>query len=411
MKVMRFPAQSRSLPGPADIRPLLTLPLTQLIVCGRSGSMFLHALLDGHPEILQIPHTFKFYDYLASFADFSAQDGPSLAQAFVEAPAHEALFDSDASLLLRGRVGAALDTRVLIDRKAFSDAMASTLPGAGHDARRILCAILLAHAWCISKPVDCTKQLFVHVHHGDWLWPEAIEERCNLQGIAYSEGLRWLAPDHLIITVRNPVDTIRSLENFIPKTDNDTTKYDLWMERYLRLLVQDWLRIELAQASGLNTKVIKLENLRVNLPGEIHNLTTWMGVRYLPDVLSSPTAFGMPWWGDIYSAPSLSMKTSEPIQTPDMNNADHQFLYALINRVIASQGYPSMLKTKWHYLTKWLPTTEPERAWPKIPGSRRCASRDRGSYLRAQQHRHARSMAHAHGYLSQLPTRNSRYAR
>jgi hypothetical protein len=411
MAVLRFPAESRSLPGPADLENLLTLPLTQLIVCGRSGSMFLHALLDGHPEILQIPHTFKFYDYLASFPDFSVQDGQSLARAFVEAPAHEVLFDSDASVLLRGRVGAALDTRVLIDRKAFSDAMASTLPGAGHDARRILCAILLAHAWCTSKPVDCIKQLFVHVHHGDWLWPETIEERCNLQGIANSEGLRWLAPDHLIITVRNPADQIRSMEHFIPKAETDTTKYGLLMESYLRLLVQDWLRIELAQASGLNVKVIKLENLRMDLPGELQNLTAWMGVRYSAAVLTSPTAFGMPWWGDIYSNLSLTMNPSESIQTPDMDHADHQFLYALTDPVVASQGYPSMPKAKCHFLLKWLPAQEPERSWPKPTGCWRRALRDRGSYLRAQQHRHTRSLVDARDYLSQQPTRSSQYAR
>jgi hypothetical protein len=411
MTVLRLPAESRSLPGPADLEHLLTLPLTQLIVCGRSGSMFLHALLDGHPEILQIPHIFKFYDYIASFQDFSVQDGQSLARAFVEAPAHEALFDSDASVLLRGRVGAALDTRVLIDRKAFSDAMASTLPGAGHDARRILCAILLAHAWCASKPVDCIKQLFVHVHHGDWLWPETIEERCNLQGIANSEGLRWLAPDHLIITARNPVDQIRALEHFIPKTDVDATQYDPWVERYLRLLVQDWLRIELAQASGLNVKVIKLENLRMDLPGELQNLADWMGVRYLPAVLTSPTALGIPWWGDIYSTPSLTINPSESIQTPDMNHADHQFLYNLTNHVVASQGYPSMPKTKWHSLPKWLPAQEPERAWPKTTGWWRRALRDRGSYLRAQQHRHTRSMMDARDYLSKQLSRSPRYAR
>lgn len=398
MTSLRLPAEDRSLPTPADLDHLRQLPLTQLIVCGRSGSMFLHALLDGHPEILQIPHTFKFYDYLASFPDFSAQDGLSLARTFVEAPSHAPLFDSEVSVLLRGRLGLSMDTRVLIDRETFAAAMASILPGSGHDARRILCAILLTHAWCASKPLDQIKQLFVHVHHGEWLWPEAVEERCNLQGQINLGGLGWLAPNRLIVTVRNPADQIRSLEQFIPKTDGNSAAHGEWMERYLRLLAQDWLRIELAQASGLNIKVLRLEDLRADLSVEMRRLTAWMGVRYLPEVVTNPTAFKLPWWGDIYSSPSLTMNPPEPIIAPDANHADHRFLYALTNPVIAEQGYPVMRRSKWHNLLEWRLMPQPTRKWPTSAQWWKQAARHRNSFLHAQQRRHAQSIAAALGH-------------
>lgn len=395
MIVLKFPAGDRSLPTPADLERLLTLPLTQLVVCGRSGSMFLHALLDGHPEILQIPHTFKFYDYLAAFKDFSELDGVSLARSFVEAPSHAPLFDSEMSVLLRGRLGTALDTRVLIDRELFASAMAATLPGTGHNARRILCAILLAHAWCTSKSVDSIRQIFVHIHHGDWLWPEAVEEDCNLQNGAHGGGLRSLTPDHLIITVRNPADQIRSLEQFIPKTNDITTGYGEWMERFLRLLVQDWLRIQLARASGLNTRVLRLEDLRTDLCGELMRLTAWLGVSYLPDVVTEPTAFGLPWWGDIYSSPSLTMNPPEPIMAPRPAHADHQFLYALTEAVIVEQGYPPLQKSwRCRYLPWWA-ASAPNRPWPTSSAWWSKAFRRRNSFLRALRRRHALSLASA----------------
>lgn len=394
MTLLTLPKGNQSLPTPADLDRLLTLPLTQLVVCGRSGSMFLHALLDGHPEILQIPHTFKFYDYLAALQDFSKLDGASLARAFVDAPSHTPLFDSQVSVLMRGRLGPSLDTRVLIDKAFFASAMAAVLPRTGHDARRILCAILLAHACCTSKPIDSVRHLFVHIHHGDWLWPEAVEENCNLQNGSRGGGLGWLVPDRLIITVRNPTDQIRSLEQFIPKTDDFIVGYGEWMERFLRLLVQDWLRIELARASGLNTKVLRLEDLRTDLHEELRNLTAWMGVSYLPDVVTTPTAFGHPWWGDIYSAPSLKMNPPESIMSPCPDHADHRFLYALTEAVVIGQGYPSMPKS-WHWLLPSWAAPAPKRAWPTPSGWWSRASWRRNSFLRAQQRRHAHALAAA----------------
>lgn len=356
--------------------------------------MFLHALLDGHPEILQIPHTFKFYDYLAEFQDFSKLDGPSLARAFVDAPSHAPIFDSEASVLLRGRLGPSLDTRILIDKEFFASAMAAVLPGAGHNARRILCAILLAHACCTAKSIDSVRHLFVHTHHGDWLWPEAVEEICNLQNGARGGGLNWLVPDRLIITVRNPSDQIRSLEQFIPKTGDFIAGYGEWMERFLRLLVQDWLRIELARASGLNTKVLRLEDLRKDLHEELRNLTAWMGVNYLPDIVTVPTAFGHPWWGDIYSTPSLTMNPPESIMSPRADHADHRFLYTLTEAAVVEQGYPSMPES-WHSLLPWWAVQAPKRTWPTPSGWWLKALPHRISFLRAQQRRHAHALAAA----------------
>lgn len=391
MTLLTFPTCKRSLPTPAELRHLLPLPLTQLIVCGRNGSMFLHALLDGHPEILHIPHIFKFYDYLASFQDFSKLDGVSLARAFVDAPSHAPIFDSDTSVLLRGRLGPSLDTRILIDKEFFVSAMAAVLPGAGHNARSILCAILLAHGYCTAKSIDSVRHLFVHIHHGDWLWPEAVEERCNLRNEALGGGLDWLAPDRLIITVRNPADQIRTYEKFILKAVDTTTSYSEWMERYLRLLVQDWLRIELARASGLNTKVLRLEDLRTDLSKELRNLTAWMKVNYLSDTIMVPTAFGQPWWGDIYSTPSLEIKPPELIMSPCADYVDHRFVYKLTEAAVIEQGYPVMPKS-WHWLLPWWAVPAPKRTWPTPSGWWLKASRHRTSFLRAQERRHTHTL-------------------
>ena len=63
---VRLPTGSRPLPGPDTLEHVLVCPIAQLIVAGRSGSALIHAYLDGHPEVLHIPHTFKFFDFVAA---------------------------------------------------------------------------------------------------------------------------------------------------------------------------------------------------------------------------------------------------------------------------------------------------------------------------------------------------------
>lgn len=396
MAILAFPSGNRAMPSVRQLEQLITLPLTQLIVCGRSGSMVLHALLDGHPEILHIPHTFKFYDFLAVNSDFSAMDGIALAQAFVAHNAHEALFDSDRSVLLRGRLGPQMNARVIIDKAAFAAAMAALLPGSGHDGRRIFCAALLAHAWCLDTPLDTLRHLFMHLHHGDWLWPEALEETCNLQGHSNSKGLAWLTPQRIVISLRNPADTIRSITQFVLKAVDDPAAQSLWMERYLRHLIQDWHRLALVSAAGIDFRVVRLEDLRENTSRQLTHLTEWMGIGQLPTHLLTPTMFRLPWWGDTYSEPLLAVTSPEPISPPSPLNQDHRFFYGAAQDLVAAQGYP-VLGRLWSspLIFKWL-TSAPERPWPVTAQ----ILAERISFNDSLRLRHAQALANARYFLA-----------
>lgn len=383
-----FNGGGKALPAVDEVDRIESLPLTQMVVCGRSGSMFLHALLDGHPEVLQIPHTFKFYDFLAANPDFQTRDGFAIAKAFVEFPVHAALFDSDKSVLMKGRLGPEKDTRLLIDTQSFHDCLAQLMAGSGHGPRRILSAILVAYAWCVGMPIERVTQTFVHVHHGDWLWPNAVVEDCNLQGQVNIPSLKWLSPQRLIFTVRNPSDQIRSYEGFVVKVATGSFDQTDWMERYLRLLVQDWLRVELATASGIALHIVRLEDLRCDMAAEMIRLCAWMGISSNSDTLKSPTILGVPWWGDIYGSPSLTLNPPEPIQSPDALNRDHRFVYSLAGGVIYRCGYPKFsvnrLTSAW---AEWW-ASMPKRPWPMEPKAILSALLARKSFLKKLSRRH-----------------------
>ncbi|MDD5757813.1 MAG: hypothetical protein PHI06_01885 [Desulfobulbaceae bacterium] len=366
MGLIVFPANDdRPLPELGDLDRVMLLPLIQLIICGRSGSMLLHALLDGHPEILHIPHTFKFYDFVAANPNLSEMSGLAIADAFVAHPTHHSLFDSQASVLLRGRLGRNMDDRVVVETSKFREVMAKLLPGPGHEARRILFAAILAHAWCQGQQFSMAKVVFMHLHHGDWLWPNALVETCNLSSNSLGRGGDILSPDKIIVSVRNPADQIRSLERFVPLAVSNVAEHRAWFERYLQILAQDWRRIDLARAAGISLRIVKLEDLRSYMHKELDDLACWMGVTPSVDCMNYPTAFGLPWWGDIYSTPSLSPNPPAPIAAPSAFNADHRFLYSAAGKTIASLRYPAIYAGALIQMAMDLPFfPAPKRSWP-----------------------------------------------
>lgn len=347
--------------------------------------MLLHSLLDGHPEILHIPHTFKFYDFVAATPGLSEMTGAEIADAFVKYPSHLPLFDSQESVLLRGRLGANMDDRVVIDRAAFCEGMAKLLPGKMHSARQVFFAAVYVHAWCQGQSVSHARVVLMHLHHGDWLWPGALVETCNISSASAIKGIDILRPDKLIVSVRNPADQIRSLERFVPLAVSDVVERQVWFERYLKLLAQDWKRIELARASGISLRIVKLEDLRSRLQQELDDLACWMGIAPSVFAMNYATVFGLPWWGDIYSNPSQLPNSPEPIASPSALNPDHLFLYSAIGEIIASMKYPMI-----HYAG----LVQTIMSLPLLPAPKRSWSNTRAKWKQ--------DLASRHAFLEQL---------
>lgn len=341
MTLIRYPSAHQSGLAPESLDRIVQLPLIQLITCGRSGSMLLHSLLDGHPEIIHIPHTFKFFDFAGDTQNISVMTGFEIANAFVSYPAHLPIFDSQESVLLRGRLGIDMGDRVIVDRTEFCDAMAKILPNNGYSMRKIFCAAILTYAWCLGQPIDLAKVILMHLHHGDWLWPKALVEKCNIASATPPEDLNIFRPDKLIVTVRNPVDQISTYERFVTLAVKGAAAQRVWFERYLRLLIQDWKRIELVGASKIPLRIVRLEDLRTNPKSELSKLANWIGVANSLS-MSEPTIFGLPWWGDTYSTPSRTPKFPEPIGIPQVINSDHCFMYSAIGSIAVRMGYPPL---------------------------------------------------------------------
>lgn len=355
--------------------------------------MLLHALLDGHPEMIHIPQVFKYYDFVAATPDLIKLSGEAIVDAFVAYRAHRPLFDSHESVLLRGRLGPRMDDRVIIDPGVFREVMTSLLLDQNNDPRRVLFAAILAHAWCQGQQVSTARVVFMHIHHGDWLWPDALAETSNLSPHPLGRGIDILAPDKLLVTVRNPADQVRSYERFVNAAVPDETGRRVWFERYLRMLVQDWKRFELVKESGIPLKVVRLEDLRDHTRYELEGVARWMGIGTSDCCLDHPTVFGLPWWGDIYSNPSRSPNSPEPIASPSALNADHVFLYSAVGRIVTSMKYPSLHCAGFAQLAMTLPLfPAPKRSWPVTPAQWKQDLASRHTFLEHLDRRHMQAL-------------------
>lgn len=365
MAVILHSGCGRPAPTPDDLKRSLELPLIQMVVCGRSGSMLVQALLDGNAQVLQIPHTFKFYDFVAAWTLFVGMTPDEVAKTFVEHAAHAALFDSEQSVLLRARLGEDMGTRVVFDRQAFAAAMARLLEGGPCSPRRVLYAAVLAYAWCAGRDLSRAKVIFMHLHHGDWHWPRILVEDCNIRVQGTMDWYDVLPPDGVVVSIRNPADQIASYKNFVLRALQTTEERRSWYERYLRLLIQDWRRIALYAAVGVPFCTVQLEHLRLDKDSTMERLLGWMGLEPDPQAAAEPTIHGLPWWGDIYMQPTRVLNPPMPVARPSASDADAVFLYAGAPGAAAAQGYPDLpliaLLNRLAQSSLW---PKPARGWP-----------------------------------------------
>lgn len=340
-----------ALPCPEDVDRLARLPLVVLVATARSGSMLVQAFLDGHPEILQWPHTFKLLDFAAAHPDFESRNGAELAHAFVAYPVHQALFDSAQSVLHRGRLGEDLNAVVVIDRARFVEAMTAALPGPTGSARRLLAAIHAALATCLGWSTARTRILLLHLHHGDWLWPETLVETCNIEPVPPWRGVDLLAPDKIIASARNPFETLGSIETFCDKACASSDEATFWFERYVRLLVQDWRRLDYLRSGAVDTRTVHLNALRRDPRAELATVCEWLGVDAADEALEAPTAYGLAWWGDTYTEPSRRPKPPGNEREPSWKNRDHVFFGLGAGSIAGAMGYPRLCETGTRLVT------------------------------------------------------------
>lgn len=335
--VVRYPDVVRPLPSPADLERTASLPLVQLFVVGRSGSGLIHAFLDGHPAVLHVPHTFKFYDFVAANPDLPSLSSEEVIDRFMGSPLVQLLFDSERSVIIGGRLGRDRSTYVRIDADRFKAAFLSATRGQDLSERLIFLAIVLAYGWCVGQPIARARVVLHHVHHGDWLWPERLIERANYHTPLSKPPSEILQADKYLVSVREPYDTAGSYLRFVDKIDLDPRQRIDAQEQFLRLMIQDWLRLVWVERWHRAVHVIRLEDLRADAARVMRECAAWLDIDPDSASLTQLTYYGFEWYGDIYTKADRQIHSSSAPH--GLGWQDRWFVDAAIAAPARAHGY------------------------------------------------------------------------
>lgn len=310
---VHFPATERPLPSSAQIRRIVNLPLIQLFVVGRSGSILLHSLLDSHPHVLDIPHTFKFYDFVFSPDGMAGASVAKLGQRFVDFDQHRRFFDSSLSVHIGGRLGPEMRHRILVDKNAFCLAFMHCLRECSRAAccmntKTVFYCIQIAYGWCVGRDLDQVRVVFHHLHHGDWLYPDLLLDFFNLKRELHYNSADIMKADRLVLTVRDPYRAYSSVCNYAAQISSGRNEEIKLCDLYLRLLLQDWIRLRFLT---VNTEIpllsIRMEDMHSNIDKVLEDFGQFSGVSASVPQLQVSQFYGYAWHGDIYTVPTTAV--------------------------------------------------------------------------------------------------------
>lgn len=339
-----YPLAARPLPTAADFEHVLRCQLVQMFVVGRSGSGLVHAFLDGHPEVLHVPHTFKFYDFVASHPNLLHAGAATVIETFCESPLTAFLFDSSRSVIIGGRLGPGMKTLVRIDLAAFRAAFIAMVGDRELSWRVVFLGIVAAYGWTIGQDPAGARVVFHHVHHGDWLWPERLIDRSNYHLALPRPAAEILKADRFVVSLREPRDASLAYRRFIEgQRLPDPQRLDAH-DQFARLLLQDWDRLSHALRAGLACHVVRIEDLRVKAAETMAACADWLGIDSREPSLTRLTYYGFEWFGDIYTQASSTVHAKPPLG--DLSWQERWLCDVVLSAPGAAHGYPARRWTR-----------------------------------------------------------------
>ena len=401
MARVKAPRMPRTTARPADPN----VRVAALFFWGRSGTVFLHSLFDGHPEVLTFPATRLNSFHHRQWPDIaSANSRAEMARKFVAW--NPSCFDGRRDRWLEGLadLGPNKDTPLFVDEARFEEALLARLPDGppGKITRREF--FLAAHfAYAEARGEDTSKKtlLLYHMHS-----PEAYD------------GVRAALDDFpgmvAIGTVRDP---IRSLASYLRKNRDvarawgqaDRDEYGRMartggFNALYRHQLAGWS--ELFDRLRIPRHTVRLEDLHDRPRASMERLAAWLGIAWDERLLES-TWGGLAYWGDqLAVSRQHGFSGAHTRYAADKTHAaldrlDRYVLTGLLARFLRAHGYEP---PPWHArvlapLLLHVPTKVEREALTEAP--REAARQILGRY--AYSYRHLARLALPRAVRARLP--------
>ena len=277
-------AEEKSAPG----RPG---KLVALLQWGRSGTGFIHSLMDGHPSVMTLPGYYLagFFDQ-SVWKDLASSDPGDMARKFVEL--HPILFDAANPAPIPGIrhgdtynvgvnegytvMGPGKDQCLGLDKSVFSETLSGLLADRGDLSQARFFELLHQAFEMTLGRYQGQDLIFYHLHN-----PGSYELLNTLHHFPHSKFL---------LAVREP---LRSCESWMDLTLRESTAYS----SLVNALVESLFKFDQVVFRRHDSRGVRLEDITSKTSGALESLCQWLEID-MHGALTSSTFQGLEWWGD-----------------------------------------------------------------------------------------------------------------
>lgn len=312
------------------------------LVIGRGGSLFLHSLLDNHPEILAYPGMLNFYESMAQRIEAGGDSKTVIAE--------ELTFWNEIMLPynITHQLGADKNTVINIDAKQVAEETIKTAGSRIPERKYLFLALNYSLALFLKKDLDAVRLIYCQEHTS---YPsEKI----------FSAALNDFPRAKFLCMVRDPRANYLSIKGWEEKRYHMNVK--AWeVQKYQPGLFADlciyWYAsmLKLAEKYSSNFYFIRLEDVQSARTAYLQMLAKLLGIRY-SDTMQETTFSGATWHGDNFAPKQQGFRTSaNPSKwKSELSGMKQEIIDVILQKEIQALGYPSAEKGFFHKLTAWI---------------------------------------------------------
>lgn len=267
----------------------------------RSGTLFLHSLLDNHPQILTIPGTLNLIDILKkknlnakSCFDLFEKSNPK----FFDTSLFKEIDPNSSGLWALGKNK---DDKIITDKELFKNYYFKSLENRKINPRNVIISIYYAYAKVQKKDLKSVKIILFHPHEKKTI-------------ILFH---KFFSDSKYIIPVRDPCRAYSSI------VKNLRRKTKLRNESYYPggQLLESALDFKTFSNLKMKMHIVKIENLKNNLVSEMKSLSEYLEIDYSPTQLES-TFGGLQYWGNNVEKFSNTFDAERHATKPNLKRVD-----------------------------------------------------------------------------------------
>jgi len=313
-------------------------------VMGRSGSMLVHSLFDGHPHILSYPGPINFYDTIApDIANHQTDWQHSIKETL---DAWNAIMKP---YNIHKNLGPDGNDELNINNKTIIEEMARATEGLKMDRRTLFLAVHYAVGVSLGRNLEDIRVIYEQ-EHTTLLTDEQVN--CVRQDFANHK--------FLCIT-RDPRSNYLSIVNW--KKKREQMNMDFWIKQkytpgFHELMCCDWYVNFLALMNRNQTAfiILRLEDMQAGGAKYVQELVNLLGIQF-HESLSTTTFGGYLWGGDSFSTRQTGFRNSaaEEIWRKRLSKVKQAIIEKLLSDEIAALNYRFFFKRPhWANTMAWL---------------------------------------------------------